>query len=341
MAFLLPSLRGRRLPAPAGGRFVFRLDDGAGSNLEENMPTTKDLRQDVNTDQYYILSPVLPFLDIIFQSMVIHKREFNKIVSLANTFRDDPRMVEMVTKCGDASAKVPYLIDERETKASILETLRGIAEPHINYLQRLPEDIQTSIHMILSLNVVPRGFEMFGIPALLELDRIQGDMIGALRRMMDERPLAKAFHQNNHAALKMLDLDWPRIRKEKTSRFSPVLLPELAEMQYKPFFDKEDRLNYIQETCVIIDSPEEKILRQFIPNVLRDPLPYTEPVPGIGSADWLIRKVGKIGRHLTRALLGIIKERLAAENIPLEKDNYELINKSALESLSDYIQRMP
>lgn len=112
-------------------------------------------------------------------------------------------------------------------------------------------------------------------------------------------------------------------------------------MQYKPFFTKEGRLNYIKETCVIIDSPGTKILRKFIPNVLQDPYPANEPVPVTGSADWLIRSVGKIGRHLTRALLGIIKEHLAAEKIPLEKDNYELINQRALETLHNYVEKMP
>jgi hypothetical protein len=305
------------------------------------MPPSKEPNIEVNTDQFYILSPLLPFIDIIFQSNIIHKHDYPKIIVLAERFQEDPRMVEIVNKCGDASAKVPYLIDTGETRDTILNTLRGIAEPHIEYLHRLPENIQTTIHMLLSINVVPRGCEMLGIPALLELDRIQGEMIHTLRSLMKGRQLAQEFHEKNQIALQMLDRDWPRIREEKTSRFSPYVLPELAEMQYKPFFDKEERLKYIQETCVIVDSPDEKILKQYIPRVLEDPLPYNEPVPAIGSEDWLIRKVGKIGRHLTRALLGIIKERLAAEQIPMEKDNYAIINQRAIELLRNYVEKMP
>jgi hypothetical protein len=305
------------------------------------MPAPKDRQIQVDTNQFYVLSPILHFLDIIFQSTNIHKREFSRIVTLADKFQDDPRMVEVVNKCGDASAKVPYLIEKGETPDSILRTLRKIAEPHIEYLNRLPEHIQTTIHLLLSINVMPRGCEMYGIPALLEIDRIQGEMIGTLRQMMKDRPLAKAFHEHNRTALQLLDRDWPRIRKERTSRFSAISLPETANMKYKPFFSKEERLNYIQETCVIIDSPDAKILQPFIPRVLQDPFPHNEPAPMTGSADWLIRRSGKIGRHLTRALLGIIKERLAAERIPLEKDNYELINQRALETLHEYVGKLP
>jgi hypothetical protein len=305
------------------------------------MSTPKDRKIKVDTDQFYVFSPILPFLDIIFQSINIRKHDYSKIVTLTDKFQEDPRMIEIVNKCGDSSAKVPYLIEAGETKESILKTLRGIAEPHIEYLHHLPDKVQSTIHLLLSINVLPRGYEMFGIPALLEIDRIQGEMIGTLQRLMKDRQLAKAFHDNNRTALQMLDRDWPRIREEKTSRFSTVLLPELAQMQYKPFFTKEGRLNYIQETCVIIDSPDVKILQQYIPHILNDPYPANEPVPMTGSADWLIRNVGKIGRHLTRALLGIIKERLAAEQIPLEKDNYELINQRALETLHNYVEKMP
>ncbi|MBN1440752.1 MAG: hypothetical protein JW929_15200 [Anaerolineales bacterium] len=295
----------------------------------------------VDTDQFYVLSPILPFLDIIFQSIVIRKRDFSKIIALADKYQEDPRMVEVVRKCGDASAKVPYLMGEGETKESILKALRGIAEPHIEYLNQLPEEMQTAIHLLLSINVVPRGYEKLGLPALLELDRIQREMIGTLRKLMENRRLAEAFHKNNQTALQMLDRDWPRIREEKTSPFSPGLLPENSKMQYKPFFDGEERLSYIQQTCVIVDSPNAKLLRKFIPRVLQDPLPYNEPVPVIGSAEWLIRNVGKIGRHVTRALLQMIRERLAAERIPLEEDNYELINRRALETLRNYVSKMP
>jgi hypothetical protein len=305
------------------------------------MSAPRDRKVNIDTDQFYVISPILPFLDIIFQSIPIHKHDYPGIVALANKFQEDPRMVEVVNKCGDASAKVPYLIEAGETKDSILKTLRGIAEPHIEYLDHLPDKVQTTIHLLLSINTLPRGCETLGIPALLEIDRMQREMIETLRKLMRDRPLAKAFHEHNQTALQMLDRDWPRIREEKTSRFSALVLPEHASMHYQPFFSDEGRLNYIQETCVILDSPDAKILRPYIPNVLRDPFPANEPVPSTGSADWLICKVGKIGRHLTRALLGIIKERLAAEQIPLEKDNYELINQRALETLHNYVEKMP
>ncbi|MBN2085216.1 MAG: hypothetical protein JW748_08305 [Anaerolineales bacterium] len=295
----------------------------------------------VDTNQFYVLSPILPYIDIIFRSINIHKKDYSKTTTLIHKFQEDPRMVEVVHKCGDASAKVPYLIEAGETKESILKTLRGIADPHVEYLNRLPEKIQTTIHLLLSINILPRGCEELGIPALLEIDRIQREMIGTLRGLMEDRPLAKAFHENNRTALQMLDRDWPRIREEKTCRFSTVLLPELAQTQYKPTFDKEGWLKYIHETCVIVDSPDAKILRPFIPAVLQDPYPASEPIPVMGSADWLIVNVGKIGRHLTRALLGIIKERLETEQIPLEKDNYELINQRALETLHNYVEKMP
>ncbi len=305
------------------------------------MSTPKEHKIKVDTDQFYVLSPILPYLDIIFQSINIHKDDYSKIVALTEKFQEDPRMVEIVNKCGDASAKVPYLIETGETGESILKILRGIAEPHIEYLNHLPDNVQAAIHLLLSINVLPRGCERLGIPALLEIDRIQAEMIETLRRLMKDRQLAKAFHENNRTALQMLDRDWPRIREEKTSRFSTVVLPELAQMQYKPSFTKEGRLNYIQETCVIIDSPDAKILHQYIPAVLQDPYPANELVSVTGSADWLIRNVGKIGRHLTRALLGIIKDRLEAEQITLEKDNYEIINQRALETLHNYVEKMP
>jgi hypothetical protein len=305
------------------------------------MADARKLPFKVDPDRFYILSPVLPFLDVIFQSGNITEKDFGKIVALAGKFPEDPRMVEVVTKCGDASAKVPYLLNDDETPETVLATLRGIAEPHIEYLNHLPENLQVTIRLLLSINALPRGYERYGIPALLELDRMQGEIVGALRRFMKDRRLAKMFHENNQKALRVLDREWPRIREERTSRFSPFRLPEHSTMQYEPFFDKEKRLQYIQETCVIVDSPNAKVLREFTPRVLQDPLPFNEPVPEIGSADWFIRRVGKVGHHLTRALLGIISEQLAAEHISVEKENYDVINRQALLALQNYIEKMP
>jgi hypothetical protein len=64
-------------------------------------------------------------------------------------------------------------------------------------------------------------------------------------------------------------------------------------------------------------------------------------VPTIGSADWLIREVGKVGRHFTRALLEIIKEHLVAEQVALDSRNYALINQQAQEALQEYVHKTP
>jgi hypothetical protein len=299
---------------------------------------TKPLK--INTGRYFILSPILPFVDIILQCTPINRREFSQIVDLATGYQNDPRLIEMVRKAGDASAKVPYLLDDGETPDSILNTLRKIAQPHVEHLHSLPESVQATIHLMLSINVVPKGCERYGIPALLEIDRMQGEIVLALRELFGNRQLAMDFHKDNIAALQMLDKDWPRLREDR-SIWPHGPLPEHSQIHYKPFFDKAERLMYMQETYVVIDSPNATMLREFTPAVLQNPLPANVPVPVTGSADWLIRTVGKIGRHFTRALLGIIKTRLEAERVALELKNYELINQHALDALRDYVERMP
>jgi hypothetical protein len=57
--------------------------------------------------------------------------------------------------------------------------------------------------------------------------------------------------------------------------------------------------------------------------------------------DWLIREVGKVGRHFTRALLEIIREHLAVEEIALVAKNYDRINQEAREILDDFMTRFP
>ena len=111
-------------------------------------------------------------------------------------------------------------------------------------------------------------------------------------------------------------------------------------MHYEPVFHHQ-RLAYRFETCVIVDSPDAQELKRFTPAVLQRPLPEHVQVPATGSADWLIRDVGKIGRHFTRALLKIIEDRLIPEQIRLEIQNYELINRRALEALEEYIRKFP
>jgi hypothetical protein len=305
------------------------------------MANRKHLPLKVDTDRYFVLSPILPFFDIILQSMTITRREYSRIDSLPLEYHNDPRMIEMVRKGGDSSAKVPYLLDEGETADSILATLREIAQPHIECIQNLPDPVQATIHLLLSINTVPRGCELYGITALLEIDRIQMEIVHTLNGLMRGRQLAKEFHDNNIAALKMLDQDWSRLREEKSSRWATTPLPEKSQMQYEPFFSKADRLLYLHETCVIVDSPNAETLQRYTHPVLRSPHLENVPVPKTGSADWLIRTVGKIGRHFTRALLGIIKARLAEEKVALEAQDYKLINQEALDALREFVEKRP
>lgn len=300
-------------------------------------------RSTIDTGQYFVLAPIPPFVDIILQSITINRREFSKIVNLAAGYQNDPRMIEMVRKSGDASAKVPYLMDAGETADSILATLREIAQPHLEYIHSLPDQVQATIHLLLSINTVPRGCEMYGLPALLEIDRIQGELVSTLHDLMNSKHLAMDFHHNNLSALQMLDRDWPRLREGKGPRWpnSPLPLPRWAQMQYEPFFDKAGRLISLRETCVIVDAPDAHKLQWFIPPVLQRPLPPNVPVPTVGSADWLIHEVGKIGRHFTRALLEIIKAHLVAEQIALESRNYTLINQHAQDALQEYVHKTP
>jgi hypothetical protein len=169
---------------------------------------------------------------------------------------------------------------------------------------------------------------------------MQEEMIKTLRGLMAGRKLAQDFHQDNIAALKQLDQDWPRLRKERTSQWNSKSLPEQPQMQYFPLFEN-NRLISMHETYVIVDSPGAKVLKRFIPSVLLNPLPESEPAPSTRSVDWLIRDAGKIGRHFTRALLRIIKTHLEAEQVALEAGNYDLINRRAQEALLEFVKKTP
>jgi hypothetical protein len=305
------------------------------------MPDLKDRQLTIDTGRYYILAPLLPFVDICLQSTAINPDEFSKIVNLAANYQDDPRLIEMVRMGGDASAKVPYLLQAGETADSILATLREIAQPHVERIESLPASIQATIHLLLSMNIVPKGCEIYAIPALLEIDRIQEDMVKTLHDLMTGRQLARDFQDGNITALQMLDRDWPRLREKKSFFWHKTLIPEKAQMQYLPFFDKAGRLISLHETCVIVDSPDVQKLQALTPRVLQRPLPDNVPAPTTGSADWLIREVGKVGRHFTRALLEIIKAHLAAERVALEARNYELIHRQARDALREYIEKTP
>ncbi len=80
-----------------------------------------------DTHEFSILSPIPPFVDILLKYSDIDHKEFEKIKQGTTEYSNDPRLIEMVRQAGDASAKVPYLLDESESAESILGTLREIA----------------------------------------------------------------------------------------------------------------------------------------------------------------------------------------------------------------------
>jgi hypothetical protein len=302
-------------------------------------PETRHVK--VDTNRFYIINPIPPYVDVILHAYEVSPLDFARIVELTRGYRNDPRLIEMVRKAGDASAKVPYLINTGETPQSILETLRKLAQPHVDHIQSLPDVVQATIRGLLSINTVPQGCELYSIPALLELDHIQGEITKLLKEIMVGRKLAQDFHKDNNAALYMLDQDWPHLRERKIPTWQYTQpIPETSQMQYVPVFENK-RLTRFYETCVIVDAPGARSLKRFIPAVLKRPLPEKEPLPDMGSADWLIREVGKVGRHITRALLKIINDRLEAEQIALEAANYALINRRAQEALKEFIERTP
>jgi hypothetical protein len=292
-------------------------------------------------EHFHVLAPKTPFVDIILQSIKISPAEFSKIIELAEGYPNDQRLVEMVRLGGDASAKVPYLMETGETPETILSTLREIARPHIERLNSLPEPVRATIELLLSINSVPRGCEVYGIPALLEIDRMQGEMVRTLRSMMVGRKLAADFVQDNVTALQMLDKAWPELRKKKPGTWPYNKdLPGTAQMQFEPSFH-HNQFVYLHEWCVIVDTPHTAELGYFTPSVLKRPLPEHVPVPITGSADWLIREVGKVGRQFTRALLDIIRARLDAEKIALIARNSEEIRIHAQEALREFIEKTP
>jgi len=91
----------------------------------------------------------------------------------------------------------------------------------------------------------------------------------------------------------------------------------------------------------MVDPPGVKTLQRYIPAVLRRPLPEGVPAPATGSADWLLRDVGKVGRHFTRALLSIIKAHLEEEKVALDAANHALIQRHAQDAILEYVRRTP
>jgi hypothetical protein len=111
-------------------------------------------------------------------------------------------------------------------------------------------------------------------------------------------------------------------------------------MQYIPSFYK-NCLVAMREVCVIVDSPEAAELKRLTPAVLVYPLPESIAAPVTGSEDWLIRVVGKIGRHFTRALLDIISAHLKAKQVNVEPSDYSRINYQAQEALRYFVEKTP
>lgn len=291
--------------------------------------------------KYSISSLVPPFIDFLLKTSEIDEMEFNRIVKIASSYPNDPRLVEMIRSAGDASAKVPYLIDDGETPESILTALREVAHPHWEYLNTLPGEVQSTIHTLLSVNKVPIGYEKYGILALLEIDRIQHEMTATLRTLMGGRKMAEECYQANVEALSELDRSW-HILRQRTFPYWPkkTTIPEDSRMTFTGYY-VNGRLKYINETYVIVDPPHGSDFLRFIPPILLRPLPEYQAVPETGSVDWLIREVGKVGRHFTRALLEIIREHLDAEEIALVAKNYDRINQEAREILDDFMTRFP
>jgi hypothetical protein len=309
--------------------------------MEVGMPATQYQTSVVDTEHFSILHTAPPFVDICLQSTVISQREFLKIAEIAVGYPNDARLIEMVRLAGDASGKVPYLLEAGISPASILATLRDVAASQFEHFQGLPEALQSTICLLLSINTVPHGCETYALPALLEIERMQREMTQTLRGLMSGRQLAQHFHHQNMAVLEQLDQDWPRLRSETSSRWHTETLPYLPQMQYHPIFDYKDRLVSVLETCVLVPSPGAHLLRQLTPPVLQRPLPAPDLVPSPRSVDWLIRDSGKIGRHFTRALLGIIKAHLTAEQVEMEAGNYRLINRYAQEAIEEFVKKTP
>lgn len=302
------------------------------------MADRENRKHEINLKRYTVLAPIPPFVDVIVQCTPIGPQEFAKIMELAESYQGDPRLIEMVRKAGDASAKVPYLLDYGETPQSILEALREVAAPHVENLKKLPGPMQATIHTLLSINMVPRGYEAYSISALLEIDRMQKAMTETLHKMMAGRKLAQEFHEDNEKALKLLDQKWHKMRTDLMPW--PFSLPEQSQMQFFPSYYRE-HLIALREVCVIVDPPEARELRKLTPRVLQNPLPEDEMAPVTGSADWLLRMVGKVGRHFTRALLDIISRHLEAERVHLGSRNYDRINYEAQDALRSFVENTP
>lgn len=305
------------------------------------MKTTVSFSQKIHTNNYIVLASQSPFVEIILRNTGVTESEFPRILQLIHQYPNDPRLTEMVRVAGDTSAKVPYLLDEGETAASILNTLRNVAHPHAEKLRNLPEQVRSTIYTLLAINQLPVGYEVYGIPALLELDGIQQEIILALRKLMTGRKLAEEFLAANLAALREIDSEWPRLEKRRITYWpNNISIPQQAQTQYQPVFENNQLLR-LYETSVIVTPPWAKEFQQYIPQVLRRPMGEQDLTPATGSVDWLLREGGKVGKHVTRALLELIRTHLEEERLAMDMLNYERINQASHEILKEYIGKTP
>src|SRR5512144_1044354 len=122
---------------------------------EAAMTTLEHRKSIVNTERFTILSPIPPSVDLCLRLANITPLQSSRIARLAASFPNEARLIEMVRQAGDASAKVPYLLDVHESPATVLETLREIARPHAEHLRTLPEPLRETIHLLLSIHKAP------------------------------------------------------------------------------------------------------------------------------------------------------------------------------------------
>jgi hypothetical protein len=131
--------------------------------MEEGMPTTEQRKLTVDTEHFSILNITPPFVDICLQSTLISPREFLKIAQIVADYPNDARLIEMVRNAGDASGKVPYLLDVGETPASILPPFRKWANrASVFKICRTHSDH----HLLLLSLAVPTGCEAPSPPRL-------------------------------------------------------------------------------------------------------------------------------------------------------------------------------
>jgi hypothetical protein len=301
-------------------------------------PLSEQVRYNIKEESREVLSVRPPFNNCILELVDIDQSAFPSFESRALGYPNDSRLIDMVRAGGDASAKVPYLMSDTETPESILDQLKKIAQPHVEHISTLPEDMQSTITLLLTINAPPTGkdYRKLVIPALLELDRIQGEMTSKLHTLMEGRTLARVFHEGNIRALQQLDSRWPSIRENPINPFSQERFPMEAKTRYIPEVSN-GKLAHIREESVIVNPPFIKALQFLTPDVLKRPLPQNVKYH-IGSIEWLIREIGKVGRHSTRALLDIVKERIEQERIDLSPENYANIAKRGMQALQEHIE---